>query len=314
MEPTPHILVIRSGAIGDTIVMSVVFQALRRYFPRAYIAALGAAERLQLINTPGLIDQIASIDIPGFAELFIPDADLPGHLSAYLQNFDTILFYSTDPERIATRNLCKFRAQGMYRFDPFPPDGAHLHITAYLLGTLRCLGITAESVIPEIALPAQAVPFPVSPPGGVRVAIHPGSGSPLKNWGPHCFRELCQRLYQTFAAQCVLLAGPAEAETARMIADALPVQAVQVLHNLPLASVAEALRKSQLYIGNDSGLSHLAAAVGIPTVVLFGPSDPIIWRPLGKAVHILKAGSRPYCADITVDRVWQIVHPILETA
>jgi ADP-heptose:LPS heptosyltransferase len=312
MEHAPHILVIRSGAIGDTILMSVVFQALRRHLPQAYIAAIGVVERLQLINTPGLLDQIASIDMPGVSELFIPNTVLPAHLNAYFQRFDTILFYSTDPERIATRNLCKFCAQGVHRFDPFLPDDARQHITEYLLSTLRCLGIAATGFIPEIALPAQTVPFPVLSSDRLRVAIHGGSGRPQKNWAARHFSELCQRLHQTFAAQVLVIAGPAEEEAARLIADHLPGQAVQVLRDLTLASVAAALRTCQLYIGNDSGLSHLAAALGIPTVVIFGPSDPKVWRPIGKDVHVLHAGNRPYCEDMTVAQVWQTVRSILE--
>lgn len=312
MEQKPRILVIRSGAMGDTITMSVVFQALRQHFPQAYLAAMGVVERLQLINPPGVINQIVSIEMPGFSDLFIPNAVLPERLRTYLQRFDTILLYSTDPEQIVTRNLCKCCTQGVYHFDPFPPDDAHRHITDYLLGTLRCLGITAKDIIPEIALPAPTMPFPVMPFNRMPIAIHPGSGSPQKNWPPVHFGELCQRLHQTVAAPIIVVAGPSEEEIARLIVEMLPAQTVRVLQNLPLASVAETLRTCQLYIGNDSGLSHLAAAIGIPTVVLFGPSNPVVWRPLGKHVSVINAGNRPYCADITVDMVWQTVQIILE--
>ena len=101
----PHILVIRTGAIGDTIAMSVVFQALRRRYPQAYIEALGPVERLQLINTPSLINKITSMDSPGFPDLYVEDAQLPQPLIAYIQQFDNILVYSFDPKDIFTKNF-----------------------------------------------------------------------------------------------------------------------------------------------------------------------------------------------------------------
>ena len=305
----PHILVIRTGAIGDTIAMSVVYQALRRYYPHAYIEALGSAERLQLINMPPLINKITSMDFSDFSTLFMEDVQLPPHLIAYFQSFNVILCYSFDPKNIVTKNLCKIRAHQVSRFDPFPPKDANIHITTYLLRTLEVLGIYAEQLFPEIAIPELEHHVSHSPE--LRIAIHPGSGSPEKNWDATNFAEVGIRAARVYHAKILLIAGPAEAESAQIITNKLSQNSLILLQNLPLSAVAGELRKCQLYVGNDSGISHLAAAVGVPTIAIFGPSNPHVWRPIGKQVVVLQGDSRPHCVGVSVEHVFTAITRIL---
>lgn len=310
----PHILVIRTGAIGDTIVMSVVYQALRRHYPQAYIEALGPVERLQLINTPSLINQIMSVDSPGFSGLYLEDAQLPQHLMAYFQQFDSIILYSFDPKNIFTKNLRKIGAKHVYRFDPFPPEGANIHITSYLLKTLEILGIYEERVFPEIIIPKTEDHVSHSVrlrPRELRIAIHPGSGSPQKNWKTANFAELCGWMLHAYHAKIVLVAGPAETASVQIMRNRLFNRSLIVLEKMPLSKIAGELRKCRVYIGNDSGISHLAAAAGIPTIVIFGPSNPHVWKPLGKHVVVLQGDTRPYCEGVSVEQVFAEVTKIL---
>jgi ADP-heptose:LPS heptosyltransferase len=310
----PHILVIRTGAIGDTIAMSVVFQALRRRYPQAYIEALGPVERFQLINTPSLINKITSMDSPGFSNLYIEDAQLPQPLIAYIQQFDNILVYGFDPKDIFTKNLRKIGAKQVYRFDPFPPDDSTTHIITYLLKTLEILGIYEERLFPEIVIPKTEDQFSYSDrfqPGELQVAIHPGSGSPKKNWGVANFAELCVRVIHTYHAKIVLIAGPAENANAQIIRDTLPKSSLIVLENMSLPGIATGLQKCRIYIGNDSGISHLAAAVGVPTIVIFGPSNPYVWKPFGRHVVVLQGDTRPYCVGVSVEQVFDEITQIL---
>ncbi len=294
----PRILVIRSGAIGDTIVMSVVYQALRRHFPQVYIEALGAAERLHLINTAGLIDKITSLELPGIAALFTENSPLSPQLMAYLQRFDLILLYSF--ARSGFKTLCQFHRQ-IYRFDPFPPNATNVHITTYLLNTLHVLGIDAHNLRPQIAVPEASQPS--SPVSSRRIAIHSGSGSKSKNWGVDNFIELCRRVFETYQAEIMLIAGPAEYELVQDISSRLAGCLLTIIEKRPLPEIAAALRGCALYIGNDSGISHMAAAVGTPTIVIFGPSNPHIWRPLGRQVIVLYDESRRDCNSISVEQV-----------
>jgi ADP-heptose:LPS heptosyltransferase len=301
-----RILVIRTGAIGDTIVMSVVFQALRKHFPDAWIEVLGAPERIRLINTTGLINQITSLDSLNFSELYVLDGPISPRVSNYIQQFDTILLYSVDPEKIVTTNLCKIYAQPVYQFDPFPPRGENIHITAYLLRTLEGLGVYESGILPEIKFLETESQIPISKT--CRFALHPGSGNAKKNWPAVHFAEICTRFIQNYAARILLIGGPAEAHSLQVIQHALPDHAVDVRQNSSLVDLAAELQHCQYYLGNDSGISHLAAATGIPTLVLFGPSNPQVWRPLGKHVIVLAGNGRAYCQGIAVDQVWHEVH------
>jgi len=128
------------------------------------------------------------------------------------------------------------------------PFPAHGHAAAHLL---RTLGLAAPS-LPDLWNP------------GERIVIHRGSGSPKKCW-PH-FDELLKRM-----PGATVLKGPAEGE----------------VRPLPLADVCSLLRGCRAYIGNDSGITHLAAYLGVPALALFGPTDPRIWGPIGRRVRII---------------------------
>lgn len=108
--------------------------------------------------------------------------------------------------------------------------------------------------------------------GGDFVAIHPFSGSAKKNWPLERFRELAARL--PWPVEWV--AGPEEALEGAVRFESL-------------WDLAEWLATARLYVGNDSGISHLAAAVGTPVVAIFGPTDPAVWAPRGREVRVVRA-------------------------
>jgi ADP-heptose:LPS heptosyltransferase len=109
-----------------------------------------------------------------------------------------------------------------------------------------------------------------------------------------------------------LIVGPAEEGCLDRVAQKLPMSHVDVLQNYSLQSLAVILRQSRLYLGNDSGISHLAAAAGAPSVVLFGPSNPCVWRPVGPNVRVLQGNGQSYCRGISVDDVWQAAVDMLK--
>lgn len=308
MPESRRILVIRTGALGDTIVMSVVYQALRAYFPSAWIEALGHVERLRLITTPGLIDRLRSLESAEFAELYLEQARLSERLTRYFHQFDTILLYSVDSENALHHALCKICAQSVHAFPPFPPVGERVHITAYLLRTLQDLGIHADGIKPEIAFP-ESVSHDF--PNEMVIAVHPSSGSRQKNWPAEYVGDVCGWFIEHYQAHILLIRGPADADAAQAVAPRLPNQAVTLLHEPDLRKLAARLRQCRVYLGNDSGISHLAAAAGVPSVVLFGPSDPRVWRPIGPRVRVLRGNGRPYCEGIAVKDVRQALEAML---
>ena len=121
------------------------------------------------------------------------------------------------------------------------------------------------------------------------IVIHPGSGSRSKNWPIGRFIEVAECLEGGSPIAWVI--GPAEEESGSALAIERAIPAAQVRRNLPLPELADRLAVARLFVGNDSGVAHLAAAVGCPVVVLFGASDPVVWAPRGRSVTVVGDGA-----------------------
>jgi heptosyltransferase-3 len=130
------------------------------------------------------------------------------------------------------------------------------------------------------------------------VAIHPGSGAEQKCWPVHRFADVIRQLWDPngldgHSHSVLLLAGQADQKRIHDILDFIgdppEPDMLKVMFDAPLLEVAQQLQQCSCYLGNDSGITHLAAMLGVPTVALFGPSDPAIWHPVGPAVRIIRA-------------------------
>lgn len=182
---------------------------------------------------------------------------IPGREPRDFPQFDSIISwygYRREEFRAAV-------AAHPFQFLPaLPPKESGLHAADFFL---RQVGEPSQPAIPRIECP---------PAAGDYVVIHPFSGSAKKNWPLERYRELACRLNSP-VRWC---AGPEE-----------PLEDAVRFENL--YDLAVWLAGARLYIGNDSGITHLAAAVGTPVVALFGPSDPAIWGPRGERVSIVAA-------------------------
>jgi ADP-heptose:LPS heptosyltransferase len=177
-----------------------------------------------------------------------------------------------------------------------PAIDRQVHAARHLVQTLAPLGIdpAADLPLPTFDLPPAIVdaaddelraaglasrPF---------VAVHAGSGSATKNWPADRFSAVVNALRAEHGLPCVVLGGPADAEALVVLRDRSDRQ-LAVFDERPLLVVAAILRRAWAFLGNDSGLSHLAGMLGAPSLVLFGPSDPIHWLPLGPRVRHLRS-------------------------
>jgi ADP-heptose:LPS heptosyltransferase len=169
---------------------------------------------------------------------------------------------------------------------PEPPPG--VHAAQWFAQGATALGATSTPTPqPLIASPDEdtvAVEWARRLPRHF-LALHPGSGSPTKNWSPFGFAALAEALAP--GVPLALVSGPADDAAGAALARLLP-RAVR-LEGLPLPVLGAVLSRAALYVGNDSGVSHLAAAFGAPTLALFGATDPVVWAPLGPRVVALRA-------------------------
>ena len=129
-----------------------------------------------------------------------------------------------------------------------------------------------------------------------RIALHPGSGSPKKNWPLAHWAAVCEWLRQEFRAELIIVAGEAESVEVGALA-----RYGRLVRSAPLRDLVAQFSGCWLFLGHDSGVSHLAAACGVPGVLLFGPTDPTMWAPPWPQVRVIKRG--PDFASISIDEV-----------
>jgi heptosyltransferase III len=275
------ILVIRGGAIGDFILTLPAIAALRRQFPAAHLEVLGYPHIAQLALAGDLVNRVQSIEAGALAGFFARGGDLSEDLADYFSEFDLILSYLYDPDGIFQTNvgLCtgaQFIA-GPYRAD----EGARVHAAKTYLRPLERLAIFDADPIPRLRVAAET-------PRRRPLALHPGSGGEHKNWDEAKWAGLLGHLVEATDLDLLLVGGEAEGERLQRLAAGLPLARLRVAQSLPLAELACRLAGCRAFIGHDSGISHLAAAVDLPCLVLWGDTAEGIWRPPSEKVIVLR--------------------------
>jgi ADP-heptose:LPS heptosyltransferase len=259
-------LIIRPGAIGDFILSLPAMESLRTGFLEVW----GASANIPLVR---FADRTRAIAATGLDLLGISGPD--ERLITCLRTFSSIVSWygANRPEfRALTREL-----RLPFEFlTALPPPASEIHAADYYLRQAASLGGVPVPAVPRIPVPRRERDGCV---------IHPFSGSPRKNWPLDRYRALADRLGALLPVEWC--AGPE---------DDLPGA-----FQLPdLYDLACRLAGARLFIGNDSGITHLAAALGTPVVALFGSTDPAIWAPRGENVVVLRGGGMP---EIGVEEV-----------
>lgn len=280
-------LVIRPGALGDVLLTLPALQALHVAWPQAEIELMGNSWAVDWLPGRSVVVGSACFDRGDWAALFQPDAQPEAAVLAYLAQFDVLLSYATPPAHAFAYNLTRLARGWCMSFDPRPPSGEMAHVSEFLQRPLREWGIAPTREAPRLWLrqAEQSLAAQWWKEHGLDgqwvLAVHPGSGSRTKNWLAQRFADVAADLVRKRSARVLLLGGPADADAVRQMRAALAGVACAELLDAPLPYLAAVLEHCQAYVGNDSGVSHLAAALGVPTVAVFGPTDPCRWAPRG---------------------------------
>ncbi len=284
----PRVLVIRGGAIGDFILTLPAIQLLRVNIARVHLEVLGYKPIIELARASGLADETRSLEHATMARLFAPRAPADGPLADYFRSFNLIVSYLYDPDGHLRGNMERMGVK-TYLECPHRVVSGQGHASEQLAKPLERLAMYLEDPAPLVAVePADAGAVP--PDGGDLLAIHPGSGSLKKNWPVEHWIAAGRTLVgERPGLRLVLITGEAELErgiTARMLHG---WSGLDFLHwdHLPLTTLAGHLSRATAFLGHDSGISHLAAACGVPSLLLFGPTDPLTWAPRNAGVQIL---------------------------
>ncbi|HEY1169890.1 MAG TPA: glycosyltransferase family 9 protein [Verrucomicrobiae bacterium] len=302
--PRNQILVIRGGAIGDFIVTLPVFAALREMFPGTRIETVAYSGVAQLALEAGLIDGFRLIESRQFAGFFAGKGDLDRDWSTYFNQFGIIISYLYDPDENLQTNI-KRVSEAQFIQGPHRPDEAQaIHATDALLKPLERLAIFGADAVPKLEIKSgEVIPKAC---GEKWLAIHPGSGSERKNWPLASWVELVQKLLAESSWKILVIGGEADGVKLDAIQKLLPIERGMIMRGVPLASVAQALRQCDRYLGHDSGISHLAGAVGLPSVLLWGPSNQKIWGPRNDRTKVISAGAN--LEALPLETVWNALH------
>jgi heptosyltransferase-2 len=285
-EKRGKILVIRGGAIGDFILTLPAISALRAAFPDTHLELLAYPRLAELASASGLINLFRSIEARPLARFFARKAELDPEWSEFFASFNVILSYLFDPDDIFKTNIARVTKAQFIQAQHRPDEFLNAHATSVFLKPLERLAIFDADPVPKLTIPhAENL-------SGQWLAIHPGSGSEKKNWPEENWIELLRAILHRRSGNVLLIGGEAEGGRLARIQSALPPDLhhrLQFARNLPLSALAELLTQCRAFAGHDSGITHLAAALGLPTLCLWGPTNENIWRPLGPKVHLLRA-------------------------
>ncbi|HHY86094.1 MAG TPA: glycosyltransferase family 9 protein [Verrucomicrobia bacterium] len=298
-----RILVIRGGAIGDFILTLPAIAALRKQFPDVHLEVLGYPHIVQLAIAGNLVDRVRSIDARPLAGFFARNGELAPELTGYFSEFHLIVSYLFDPDKIFRTNIARC-SKAQFIAGPHRPDESEeLHASAAYLKPLERLAIFDADPFPRLRVQGRLTM------NGPCLALHPGSGSERKNWPEANWAEFIEHLVGRTALNILLVGGEAEGDRLRRLAATIPPDRVLLAQSLPLVEVAGLLASCSGFVGHDSGISHIAGALGVPALVLWGDTAEHVWRPPQEQVRILR--SPRGLAGITTNEVVREVEQML---
>ena len=265
---------IRPGGIGDCILSLPALEFLQANYTEIWTTQ-------SVVPLIRFADRVRSMTSTGLDLVGLPGVDPPPGTLEQLRSFDSIVSWYASNRAEFREHVAKLDLP--FQFLPaLPSPDGRMHAADFFLAQAGCSG----RAIPKISCPAV--------PRTDFAVIHPFSGSPRKNWPLERFRELAERL--PFPVEWC--AGPEE-------------ELAGAVRFTDLYELACWLATARIYIGNDSGITHLAAAVGVPVAAIFGPSDPVVWAPRGDRVFVIVGKPAGKLEEITVEQVLDQVCELL---
>ncbi len=281
------VLIIRSGALGDTLMLMPAIAQLRALVEICLVA-----------RNPGLhylrpyVDEGIDYEAHGWHMLFSENpvkTDTP-----YIPLVDLVVSFLNDPEGLAQKNL-KVRLPHIpiHIFPAFPLKSEKIHVSLYIARSLEMAGLPLDA---ENSLAAAQKHPLLDQDSDVfvkkrEIVLHPGSGGRKKNYAPKFWIDLVQALtisHLNDNVSLVLLLGPAEVGLFPYFKENLDEKSVRITFCPENKALASLLSQTVLYIGHDSGVTHLAAMLGARVIALFRDSSIQQWRPLGPHVTVMK--------------------------
>ncbi|MDZ7292036.1 MAG: glycosyltransferase family 9 protein [candidate division KSB1 bacterium] len=325
-----RILVVRQhDQLGDFLLSTPVLRALRQFFKHAHIAVLARSYTAEAAYNNQYLDEVIVFPEKGY--LWTP-AKLWRLVRGLRRGWDLAIVLNTVSHSLTSDLLAYFSGAryilgsehrvfpGCQRNFFYNLVARHFsqpkHQTERNLDIVRHLGIDTNDRTEVMTLTTQEQLFARNflrqhglAENDVVVALHPGAGKTQNRWPVEKFAEMAVTLHRRFAVRLILTWGPKEKDLGSDLRKRLTFDPI-VLQDLSLRQLAALLAHIDVFVCNDTGVMHLAAAVGTPLVAIFGPTDPNEWKPIGKK-FIAVRGEKQRCDTVSVQQVLQAIHSLL---
>lgn len=306
-----NILVIDFGQLGDVVMSLPALRAIREHFPHARITVSAGKPSSEIVELSGCADEIIAIDRVALRDGFVPLSILRIFQvvkDVRRQQFDFVIdlhsfsetnlmgFLSGAPQRLFARRPGR-SWDFLANFSPKPPvdkNDPKQHLVDRYLDVLKPLGITGVARIPKIKPRSQdyaAIEARLRKAGAESgtplVGMFPGAGHPARRWRLERWAELADFLIRNDGVRPVVFIGPEERATVQEMRQNFP-SATAFLEKLSIGELAAAQSRLAVFVSNDTGPAHIAAAVGVPTVVLiFDRTTPHAYVPLASVQRLI---------------------------
>lgn len=335
-----HILIRSANWVGDAIMTTPTIRAIRRNFPHATIRILAKPwvapvfyhnphiDSIMLYDAEGIHGKLwgkvrLSKDLRrmGFDLAILMQNAFEAALLSFLAGIPNRLGYSTDGRSLLLTHRI-----------PVHPTLKQGHLIDYYLGILKGASLKLDSrelalvVTEEEQYRAQDILESQGIIGnGMLIGINPGATfGTAKRWFPERYAALCSRLRESFGAHILVFGGPGEADLGQRVSEMIGKGSVNVCGKTNLREAMALIEKCDLFVTNDSGLMHVAAAFDIPQIAIIGPTDCVATGPCNPRSHIVRVPVecspclKPHCPTdhrcmrkISVDMVYSVAEAVL---
>jgi heptosyltransferase-3 len=311
------------GALGDLILSLPALYTLKAGGRVGHLHLISRTDIADILIDNRLADEVSAVENGIFAEFFV-SGTLSPKAAEFLGTFTDAFIFMKNIDEVFAKNLRRHIPKCFF-IPTRPEEGRVMHLSAAQVKRLNRSGIVSGE------MPCLEVrPFPSGiHRGRTIITVQPGSGGKKKCWPSGNFLELMKLLGVDKRFYFYFILGPAERRGLHEISERFFSENkidASIIARRSVSYIATLLKSSSLHVGNDSGVTHLASALGTPTIAIFGPTDPRIWGPFGSLTRIITSGypcspcseeDRRRCPDIQclenlkVDAVVQAARDIL---
>jgi len=326
------VLIIHPGTLGDVLLALNAIRSIRDCLPGHECILLARGEIGRLLMEDGIIDRVIALEGPVFSELLEENPRRNQEFTDIFSRYTHAVAWVSDSAGRLSENLQRVGIGQRCVVSPHAHSLQALHQSDRFCETLE-LGMFDPSGktflspgCPQVDEPLLKICIPSFQTKQSKpvIMMHPGSGSRHKCLSPERLSLIIKKLSDENDRTVLICQGPADEERVTALRPYLDQVSYKILKDLELSEIAHVLCQTDVFLGHDSGITHLAAALGVPTVALFGPTDSQRWRPKGAHVEVIQGPccqcqdweavqhcSEKMCLTHSVDEVVEVVERCL---